>query len=151
MEIRLGREAALLREILREKPDHGSAASLVRDTEWFDWDLFEELLFRSRVVPLVSATVSNDESFSDLLPEALCRRLHHEKERAIVRSILKAHELHQVLNRFQLNDIEPIVLKGLPFALRYFDDPAHRDVRDLDLLVAPEQLRPAERVLRSLG
>ncbi len=151
MEIRLESESALLREILRPDPDIGRIRNLVDSKNWFNWDLFEEVLFRSRIVPLVSATVSRQEELAALIPDSLRQRLLVEEERAAVRALLKVHELEQVIDRFGDCGIHTIVLKGIPFAERFFGDPAFRDVRDLDLLIPPEQLQSAERVLRSLG
>ncbi len=151
MEIRLEPESALLREVLRPEIDMERIKNLISTQKWFDWDRFEEVLFRSRLVPLISSTVSRREELALLLPESLRQRLLLEEERAAVRSLLKGYELGQILDRFQSCGIHMIILKGIPFAERYFGDPANRDVRDLDLLIQPEQLHLAERVLRSMG
>lgn len=151
MEINLEPESSLLREILRPDLDMERIRALISSPNWFDWDRFEEVLFRSRLVPLISVTVSRCEELALSLPESLRQGLLVEEERAAVRSLLKGHELGQILDRFRDCGIHLIILKGIPFAERYFGDPAFRDVRDLDLLIQPEQLCSAERILRSLG
>lgn len=151
MAIHLEPESSLLREILRPRLDMEGIEKLVSSNNWFDWDRFEEVLFRSRLVPLASVTVSRHEGLAGLLPESIRQRLLVEEERAAVRSLLKGHELGQILDRFHDCGIHQIILKGTPFAERYFGDPAYRDVRDLDMLIPPEQLRSAERVLQGLG
>jgi len=149
--IRLTPERALLREMLRPAQNTETIAALIGATDSFEWDLFEELLFRSRLVPLVSATVAALGEGAAFLPDGLLRRLRVEEERAAVRSLLKSYELGQIAGHLRGSGVRAIVLKGVPFAERFFGDPAFRDVRDLDLLIAPEQLRPAERVLSGLG
>ncbi len=151
MEIRLARETALLREMLRPEHNGKRIAELIGPADSFEWDLFEEILFRSRLVPLVSATVAGLGEEAVFLPEKLRVRLRLEEERAAVRSLLKSHELGQIADHLRGSGVRAMVLKGIPFAQRFFGDPALRDIRDLDLLIAPEQLRPAERVLRNLG
>jgi hypothetical protein len=151
MEYRLEPEAALLREILRPIINQDAFDALLAKPNWFDWDLFEEHLFRARVVPLVAATASRNGEIARLMPRALWERLVHEGEKGAVRALLKEAELRRIRELFAEAGIHSIVLKGLPFATRYFGDSSHRDIRDLDLLVPPEQLRPAERALRSAG
>lgn len=46
---------------------------------------------------------------------------------------------------------QPIVIKGMHTAHRYFDAPAQRVASDIDLLLRPEELAVAARILADLG
>jgi hypothetical protein len=64
------------------------------------------------------------------------------------------HHLHQgaeLIARLQDEDIESLVLKGLPLALRYYGDLAVRPMGDVDLLVHPEHATATWRLLEDLG
>jgi hypothetical protein len=72
-------------------------------------------------------------------------------EQGRLRAAFLRRELELVVGAFADRGVEPVVLKGAETAYRYFPDPATRPTADLDLLVAPRDLRGAEDALRSLG
>ena len=59
--------------------------------------------------------------------------------------------LAEIADAFTRSGIRLIVLKGLSLAERLYPDPACRPMEDLDLLVRPEHLPTADRLLPSLG
>ncbi|MFH1278798.1 MAG: nucleotidyltransferase family protein [Candidatus Eisenbacteria bacterium] len=151
MGFRLDGEIAFLRELLRGDPDRLTLERIRRENEWFDWDYFEEILFTSRVVPVVAHRFGPGSSFAELVPEGLARRITAEGEKTVARSLLKERELRQVLSAFDDSRIPSIVLKGLCFAGRFYAEESLRETRDLDLLVPFEYLTGAERTLTGLG
>jgi hypothetical protein len=149
--IRLQREAVLVRELLRSPPGRESLGAIVGGGRWFDWDYFEEILFCSRVVPVAASRVERDPDVRALLPSRLVDRNRDEAEKTAARNLLKEKELAELVPAFDAEGIPTIVLKGLPMGERFFGSGALREVRDLDLLVPPESLESAERLLRESG
>jgi len=149
--IRFERETAFLRELLRETPDPRRLGVLSRESGWFDWDYFEEILFCSRVAPVVAVLLGAGDETATLLPERLRERIAEEGEKTAARILLKEREFHTVIPTLREAGVPSIVLKGLPFLERYYREGTLRETRDLDLLVPPERLRRAERVLREIG
>lgn len=142
-------ETALLRSLLRPSLDGSEIdAVLARRVSWHK---FEEVLFRSKLVPLAGRRIENGTGLAEAMPADLRRRLAKEGVRAAVRTLLKEKELAGVVRELEGEGICPLVLKGLPFAQRHFVDASARDIRDLDLLIQPEHLPAAEEVLTGLG
>ncbi|MFH1679840.1 MAG: nucleotidyltransferase family protein, partial [Candidatus Eisenbacteria bacterium] len=95
--------------------------------------------------------LSGDEEVRSLFPEALVRRVVEEGEKTAARNLFKEKELAVLTSAFAEEDVPNIVLKGLPFGERFYGDSILREVRDLDLLVAPESMDRAEQLLQDLG
>lgn len=73
---------------------------------------------------------------ADLVPEGALRRLELIAQRSIERSLSVRAELHRLTTRlFEPLGISPVVFKGPALALRYYEQPALRSCRDLDLLL----------------
>lgn len=151
MGFRLHGETAFLRELLRGEPDRDRLERIRREKKWFDWDYFEEILFTSRVVPVVAHRFGPGSPFAELVPDPLARRIAAEGQKTVARSLLKEREIRQVLPTFDEARIPAVVLKGLPFGERYYPKDSLRETRDLDLLVPYESLTRAERTLGRLG
>lgn len=69
------------------------------------------------------------------------------------RSLNQAHTatLVDIQRMFEQAGIQPVVLKGLALAYKYYPDPALRPVSDLDLLLHKEDMMPALRILAEAG
>jgi hypothetical protein len=59
--------------------------------------------------------------------------------------------LAEIADTFARNGLRLIVLKGLSLAERLYPDPACRPMEDIDILVSPEHLPSASRLIASLG
>lgn len=67
-------------------------------------------------------------------------------------NVMRLEDLKPVLAAFRARGIDPIALKGLALlSTVYTVDPGERTMADLDLLLEPDQLLPAEEVLLALG
>jgi hypothetical protein len=74
----------------------------------------------------------------------------HEVNAARNRRILKG--LDELLARFDEHGIKSVLLKGgASIASGLYDDPAERVLVDIDVLIAPKQLKAAETALRTNG
>jgi hypothetical protein len=60
-------------------------------------------------------------------------------------------QLEDIGRVFAERDVTCVVLKGLPLAIRLYDEPMMRPSVDFDLLVLPEQIEAAEEALGRLG
>ncbi|NNE08468.1 MAG: nucleotidyltransferase family protein [Gemmatimonadetes bacterium] len=147
--IELRPETALLRCLLRPSVDRAEIEAV--QARRVNWHRFEEVLFRSKLVPLAGRRMENGTGLAEYIPAGLRGRLAKESVRAAVRTLLKEKELAAVVGEMEGAGIRPLVLKGLPFAQRHFVDASARDIRDLDLLIPPEHLPAAEEVLAGLG
>lgn len=69
------------------------------------------------------------------------------------RALNQAHALTlvEVQTLWEQVGIQPLVLKGLALAYKYYPDPALRPVSDIDLLLKKEDILPALRVLADVG
>lgn len=59
--------------------------------------------------------------------------------------------LIEIVALLQTAGIHPVVLKGLGLAYSIYPDPALRPISDLDLLLRPDEIRPALELLRAAG
>ena len=81
---------------------------------------------------------------------------HIERLKGIYRKswVQNQHHLRhasELVGRLADQDIDSLLLKGLPLSLLYYDDLAARPMGDVDLLVPPDRAEPAWRLLEGLG
>jgi putative nucleotidyltransferase-like protein len=67
------------------------------------------------------------------------------------KELLRGAETRAVLDTLRRAGLSPILIKGTPLAYTVYDAPALRPREDTDLLIAPEDVEAARRVLVSLG
>jgi len=70
--------------------------------------------------------------------------------RSRAHSISQEHQLREILEAFNIDNIHSIVLKGAAFSL-FYPDPAMRLGTDIDLLVMPEDVLRCRCILERLG
>ena len=73
------------------------------------------------------------------------------RDRAVRRGWRQLGALKHATDRLAANGIPCLVLKGIPLSQRIYGHPLVRDALDIDLLVAPETQRAAEKVLSDHG
>jgi hypothetical protein len=81
----------------------------------------------------------------------LRRALSPLAEAAAGGSLLQVEALRKILGRFDAAGIEVLPIKGLSLDVRVYGGPGRRKHGDHDLLVPPDRLDDAVRVLRDLG
>ena len=113
-----------------------------------DWPAFLALARRHRVeIPIARALRRLELD----VPEAVRGPLGAAAKRQEIQSALMgaaACEIHKALCD---EDIQVVTLKGAPLGVIAFGDPAMRQVRDVDLLVQPDDFAHAAAVMRRLG
>lgn len=122
-------------------PGGGPAASPV------DWALFEGLVGRHRVAPLVHR--------SDLpalgAPDATVERVGALAMAAAVRALAQLRLVIDLVAALRSAGIDVLVLKGLPLAQVGYGGPAARDPGDIDLLIDPRRVNAAADLLLDRG
>jgi hypothetical protein len=86
-----------------------------------------------------------------LIPAPLERELRGFYYANAARNSRLFHELHRVLSRFAAEGVPVMALKGAALAETVYGNAAVRPMTDLDLLVPPAQVRPAQAALAGLN
>lgn len=87
----------------------------------------------------------------ECVPRDACARLAGAYESARQASAAGQRDLREILDAFEQAAVPVAVLKGPYLAAHAYPDPAMRTMSDFDLLVAPEALVDAERILLEIG
>ncbi|MEN3357650.1 MAG: hypothetical protein V7637_1632 [Mycobacteriales bacterium] len=112
-----------------------------------DWDLFERLVGRHRVLPLV-----HRGGLAGLgAPDDLVARVGVRARAAAVRALAQLDLVTELVGLLRAAGIDVLVLKGLPLAQAGYGDLAARDPGDIDLLIDPAQVAAATRLLVGRG
>lgn len=126
---------------VREAIDDAAAGGI-------DWALFEQIVYRNRVVPLVSHALS----WSGVeLPAAIAERLAQRAQACARRSLVMARESLRLQRAFDGAGVPLMVVKGAPLAVLAYGGLGLKDSWDIDLLVPPEDAARSVRLLTELG
>ena len=66
-------------------------------------------------------------------------------------NLVHTRTLEEIVTLFEQAGIRPLVLKGLALAYEYYPDPALRPIRDIDLLLKQDEIKPALDLLADAG
>ena len=131
--------------------DHASGLTLTRDQlRAIDWQRTLPEAEQQGVAPIVYQRLRR-ESLLDCLPDDAVYTLRKAYHRAWVRNLLHLRILERAVLALAAVGIRPILLKGASLIATVYDEPALRPMRDVDLLVAPEEFRPALSQLVATG
>jgi len=114
-----------------------------------DWGRFVSLCEWHNVVPLVCRTLPG--IFNGAVTPAAVNRLRGLHRNNTARALLLAAELSRILKAFNSSAIAAYPFKGPALSVMLYGDPAHRQSRDLDILIPGETLHRAVRVLDTQG
>jgi hypothetical protein len=93
------------------------------------WDRMAALALRQRLGPLLHSRAPLQ------MPERSRARLKRRLTWSARRSLLLNASLRELAERGLERDIPVVALKGMHLALAYYDNPAHREMGDIDVLV----------------
>jgi len=132
---------------LNEDADKKAMKELIRNAT--DWNTFLGLVNLHQL----SAIVYPNLSQSDLtaFPEKIFQRLHAHFMMNARRAVWLAAKLAVLLRLFENERISVLPLKGPVLALQVFGDVTLRHAGDLDLLVAPGNVKRATKLLSQAG
>ena len=124
-----------------------SLQQTVRVPEEIDWDYFDKLVSQHRIQPLL---IRGLRTLGGDCPQELAKyRL--QQSRYVKQSMDRIQALAAINAAFSDAGIHMISMKGPMLAMELYGDPSLRTSRDLDLMVAQEDLDRAEEVLTGMG
>lgn len=88
---------------------------------------------------------------SSHFPDSVRRSLFLLQRRHSVQQRLHTQALLEILDRFETAGITALLIKGAALRYQLYPDPALRPMRDIDLLVHPDDANKAQSLLRSSG
>jgi len=120
-----------------------AAAAEVRN-----WERFDTVVCRNRITPLVQRALARAEVD---LPDGLAERLSTRSFAAARRALAMARESVRLQQAFDADGIASMVVKGSPLAMLAYGELGVKESVDIDLLVGPDTLAVARRLLLDLG
>ncbi|MDP3182428.1 MAG: nucleotidyltransferase family protein [Desulfobaccales bacterium] len=111
---------------------------------------FGEFLRQSRLTPWLYRQVTQ-HGWEDYLTTDLLKDLRQDYILELMAASRQEQEIYKVIGALVQAGITLILLKGADLRLRLYGDPAVRPMRDLDLLIAFEDLDRAQQALIDLG
>jgi hypothetical protein len=120
------------------------------DLTGLDWDALLAQATRQRVAPLLYQRLLDSQRLSPL-PQPAAQTLHLAFHRQWGKNLVRMQTLTHVLDLLAAVGIRPIALKGAGLVLTVYDELAVRPLGDVDILVAPEEFRPALQHLLASG
>ncbi|MFB6231267.1 MAG: nucleotidyltransferase family protein [Salinibacter sp.] len=143
-------EAALLLSCARTQIDEETATRIRRLVESsLDWSALLGLAREQMVLPLLYRSLS--EVVPNAAPSSVQERLRDGFRSNVKNNLLLAHELLDLLDRFDQNNIPVVPFKGPVAAASVYGDLRLRPFVDLDVLVHPEDVTDARSLLLSQG
>lgn len=134
------RERELLLGVLAALQDSSRAAELPAGDA-----LLLPVARRHRLTPLLSA------ARGPTLPPALKEAARRDRVLTLARNTILGHAAGAVVRALQVAGVRTIVLKGLDYETRLYDEPGTRPTGDVDILVPDADRRRAFAVLDRLG
>lgn len=113
-----------------------------------DWSRFLDLANRHRIQALCCYGLGTMELRP---PGAVADMLSRQASAIVEKNLRAAAESARLLAMFDAAAIPLLFLKGLTLGAIAYPDPFLKMAWDIDLLVAPDQIHPAARTLRSAG
>jgi Uncharacterised nucleotidyltransferase len=87
----------------------------------------------------------------DLLSSAIIADLKERVKRSTLATFLRIEETVKIAAAFDQAGIRFLMIKGVALSVQLYQDPARRNGRDIDILVAPEDFSRADAILVSKG
>ncbi|HYC15555.1 MAG TPA: nucleotidyltransferase family protein, partial [Stellaceae bacterium] len=114
-----------------------------------DWQRFTAWVERHGVTPLVHQALR--EAGETIVVPALQQRLRDAAAANARLVLLQVAEARGIVERLARAGIRSLAIKGPVLATLAFDDPTARVSRDIDLLIAPERVSEADRLIAGAG
>jgi hypothetical protein len=130
----------------RALPDAAAVARMSAE----DWDEFSGLAKMHRLGPMLHHRLARGE-FAEAIPRNVRNRLKAVHRRHALRNLDIYRELVAVTRILEAGGVVSIALKGAFLARFAYPEPGLRPMRDLDLLLRPEQAVAAFELLREQG
>ena len=114
---------------------------------------FEQLLRNQEIVAIAPQVyhLLKSQSKLDQVPDFFRQYLKDQYFQTMQLNIFVKHETSQLLNAFQVRNMEVIPLKGVGFAESYFGNLGARKTSDIDLLVKGYDIDAAVELVKQIG
>jgi hypothetical protein len=145
----LSAELSLAAACCRWPVDAGRQHAIVdRAGRSFDWERFEGIVSRNRVGSLVHHALGQ----TGISPsEPVAERLSRHAQSAARRSLQMTRESLRLQRAFEAQGLPLLVVKGAPLAILAYGELGLKESSDIDLLVSPDAVPTAKRLLGELG
>lgn len=111
-----------------------------------DWNRLEHLILHHNLAPVISAV----PGIAEMVPER-AKRWHRSRINVLGRNIQATKASAQLFSILEKNQIEAVSMRGLHLANFLYPDPGLRPMRDVDLLIVPEDREKLITVLQRYG
>ncbi len=115
-----------------------------------DWDYLLQVAKEHRLGAMLHNRLKRDD-LAHIIPEQVLTALKAAYRKSALRSLVVYRELAKVTQLLEAEGIPSIALKGAYLARFAYPDPALRPMRDIDLLLKPEQAIKAFELLKAQG
>ncbi|MEL6486776.1 MAG: nucleotidyltransferase family protein [Pseudomonadota bacterium] len=113
------------------------------------WEWVQERAREYRMLPMLhSAFAARPNS---PVPQAVREAALNSHRMWVFRSLIMQQALIEIGELFDTNRIPYAALKGASLSLEFYDEPALRPMRDLDIMVAPDMAEHAYSLLQEAG
>ncbi len=109
-----------------------------------DWDRFHQLLIRHRLAPIIEIPNSS-------IPTEPAGKLAETLKKSKKRMLANRGALVKIIKDLEAANIAVIALKGSGLSQQLYGAPDYRYSIDIDLLVAPENVYKAHRIILAAG
>jgi len=115
-----------------------------------DWELVREQAVSLGLAPLLCENLA-DARLAGAAPEPLVTQITRASLASAWFTMHQKRELTRILDLLAERGIEPILLKGAALACTVYPNPCARTMKDIDLLVADDEVPVAQAVLGGLS
>lgn len=114
-----------------------------------NWDKIIDLAIYHKILPLLFINVK--KHFLDKIPYNIFQQLKLKQKQTGIRNLFLTGKLLSILHIFEKHNIKAIPIKGPTLTKEIYGDISLRQFNDLDILIAPQSLEKAIKILFELG
>lgn len=111
-----------------------------------DWSDFYKTCLKHRIKPIVYRII-----LKTALPEEIKKRVSSELNKLTLQSFEQAKETERLILLLQENKINVIPYKGTAFSKQFFGNISMRESSDIDLVINPDDIPKAIKILENEG
>lgn len=142
-------ELRLILQIIQMKDDDTMLLDKKKLFADIDWNLFLKLAMHHCVFPLIYLYLKKINE--ELVPKHLMEHMRKVYQTNTFRMLYLSREMEKISKLFLENDVRMLVLKGPVLAFDLYGDVSLRTSVDIDILVSPDDLDKANKILVDSG
>jgi hypothetical protein len=114
-----------------------------------NWSKIIDLAIYHKILPLLFINVK--KHFLNKIPYNILQQLKRKQRQTGIRNLFLTGKLLSILHNFEKHNINAIPIKGPTLTKEIYGDISLRQFNDLDILIAPQSLEKAVKILFDLG